>query len=331
MDIIKTYFLNVNKDIQNEILVDNYKIITVNNKSTETFLIYDKQFNKLNSQTLMKLLMLKSGQDILGKLLGDTKKEGKVYINRITDISQSLYEDRIFFNFDPYGNFLLSNKSNRKEIRDIIKKTTSYYNSNSLHSKQSNTRNFCNMINPYGLEKIVLTGGGTKGIIYIGALIGLLATGQLFYLNHFSGSSVGALTAMVFSCITPSLGEYNILKKMTLRNILMTKTEIVEKYQIAVNFIVKNFYERTVDTFYKSPVYTFYGVWTALDKIIKNNGLYDPKKSGFQVWYAIVCKKVCHIMGNGLDKLINIKKKDGTYVEFNDNKNLNKPCMDINN
>lgn len=320
MDIIKQYITNVGTTVKTSV-VDNYKIITVNDRSSRSaFLIYDPDKLILNSKTLMKLIMIKMlPNDMVQRLINNESQFMKGYSERMIDISSILYEDRIFFNFDPYGNFLLSNNIKSKDIKDIIAKTTTYQpNPSVAKGEGSKEFDFSRMVNPYGLEKVVFTGGGTKGIVYMGAFLGLLATGQVFYLNHFAGTSVGALTAMVAGCATPSATEYDMLKKMTLREILTRGYPVVERYQEVVAFITERFCKRDINTFYTLPTYSFFGIWTALDTIMNNNGLYDPQKSGFQIWYALICKKVCQIMRNGLDKLIVIKKKDGTLVEFPD-------------
>ena len=199
MDIIKTYIANVGTTAKASV-VDNYKIITVNDRSSRAvFLIYDSDKLTLNSKTLMKLLMIKMlHPDMLLKLTNCETYMMKRYADKLVDISSILYEDRIFFNFDPYGNFLLSNNIKSKDIKDIITRTTSYQPSPVL-IKGSHSRefDFSRMVNPYGLEKVVFTGGGNKGIVYVGTFLGLLATGQVFYLNHFAGTSVGALTAVL--------------------------------------------------------------------------------------------------------------------------------------
>jgi predicted patatin/cPLA2 family phospholipase len=354
MDILKTYLSNVNGATKTR-MVDSYKIITVNDKKFKIpFLIYDPDRLVLNSKTLMKLLMIKTlPSEMLCKLLNSSSPSVKKYADLVTSVSSILYEDRIFFDFDPYGNFLLSNTTKSKEIKEIITKTTTYQllktpshsptgypvvpQTNTLQPASAANRSsikqreelavsnpqyrdfdFSRMVNPYGLEKVVFAGGGTKGIIYIGAYIGLLATGQVFYLNHFAGTSVGALSALVAGCITPTSSEYDTLKVMTLRDILTKECMIVDRYQEAMAFILERICKRNIDTFYAPPSYTWYGIWTAIDTIVKNNGLYDPQKSGFQIWYALICKKICQIMRNGLDKLIIIKKKDGTFVDFPD-------------
>ncbi len=318
MDIIKEYFLNLLSSIRtNDQSMDTFKIISVNNKNLDDiFLLYDANNLKLTSQSLMKLLLLKrSDRNILEELLMDNSSYMKDIYNQTVQASVMLYEDRIFFNFDPYGNFLLDNNSTNKDVIDIIRKTTSYYQSNS-----SNTCaiDFADKVNPYGLEKVVFTGGGSKGAVYIGTVIGLLAVGQIFYLNHFSGTSVGALTAMVVGCMTPSKSDYTRIKEKSLKKILAEEKIVVDNYRKASKFIVEKFYSHGMENFYAPPTYTFYGMWTMLDRIVKDNGLYDPEKSGFQIWYALVCKHIAEIMGNGLDKLIIVKRKDGTYVDTYD-------------
>lgn len=363
MDIIKTYVTNIGKEAHNK-SVDSYKIITVNDAEVKSpFLFYDSDHLILNSKTLIKVLMLKGlPDDMLSRLFNSESSVIRDASTQIEQASSILYEDRIFFDFDPYNNFLLSKNSSGKDIKDIIEKTTNYYQQTTPPIRESDPRYYdqnqsvptqfapmnshselgrsppsgstskikhnmkakkteydlSRMVNPYGLEKVVFTGGGTKGIIYIGAYIGLLTTGSIFYLNHFAGTSVGALTALVSGCTTPTASEYNIIKEMTLREILTRGFEIVERYQEAVAFVTERFSARSMDSFYDPPVYTFYGMWTALDTIVKNHALYDAQKSGFQIWYALICKKICQIMKNGLDKLIVIKKKDGAIVEFAD-------------
>lgn len=315
MDIIKAYFTNISRTIKSDI-VDNYKIVTSKDINySDFFLISDNNRMRLNSQTLIKLLSLKNlERNVLKELVKDEDDILEKCIRNIVNVSTILCEDKIFFEFDPYNNFLLSKKSKKDDIWEIIDRT--------IHrqSIQNNTHDhdFSRHINPYGLEKVVFTGGGTKGIIYMGALLGLLATGQIFYLNHFAGTSIGALTAMVMACITCGASKYMQIRTMTLREILTCERDVVDKYRDAVQFIIDKFYVRDVDTFYNPPIYTFYGIWTMFDKIIKNNGIYDLEKSGFHVWYAMMCKKICNIMKNELDKLIIIKKKDGTFVDFSE-------------
>ncbi|VBB18921.1 hypothetical protein YASMINEVIRUS_1453 [Yasminevirus sp. GU-2018] len=342
MDIIRTYLTNVNNTTK-VATVGNYKIVTSNDKnSKKVFLIYDPDNLVLNSKSLIKLLMIKTlPHEMLNRLINNTSQSIKKYTEKVSLVSGVLYEDRIFFNFDPYCNFLLGNGTKGKDIRDIITKTTTYHqkqisgsgtssgsssgsgtgsivSTNSTKSIPQKEIDFSRIVNPYGYEKVVFTGGGTKGIIYVGAFLGLLATGQIFYLNHFAGTSVGALTSMIAGCITPPGEDYDLLRGLTLREIATRGCPIVERYQEALSFAMERFCKRNIETFYAPPSYTFYGIWTAIDTVIKNNGLYDPQKSGFQIWYALICKKICQIMKNGLDKLIIIKKKDGTFVEFPD-------------
>lgn len=293
--------------------------ITINTqKSNEKpFLIFEPE-QTLTSQSLVKILGIGSiDTNFLDKMMNNYSDKLNRYFKKVTEISTILHEDNVYYNFDPYGNFLLSNRSDMNEIKDIMNKIKN----NTVNNTVNNTeKDFSEDINPYGLSKVVFTGGGTKGLIYIGALIGLFATGQIFYLNHFSGTSAGALTAMILGCITPSVDEYNVIKNMTLKDISRDQI-IISKYQKAIRFVIEKFCDRDIDTFYNPPICTFFGIWDIIDKIIKDNGLYDPKKSGFMIWYALICKTVCCIMENGLDSYIIIKKKDGMLVEINNTEN----------
>jgi NTE family protein len=313
MDTIKTYFTSIKNTLLKKENLDNYKIITLKDeKNKKIFLICDNNDTQLNSQTLFKLLELNdSNKSILLKLLDNNYR----FIQNVNNISNLLDEKEIFFNFDPYNNFLLSNIYGINEINEIINRTTN------IRKINIDNLDFSKMINPYGLEKVVFTGGGTKGIIYIGALLGLFATGQLFYLNHYSGTSIGALTSMITGCITSSSVMYDIIKNTKLKDILQDD-KLINRYKKAINFTVDSLYHRNIDTFYKPPTYTMYGMWSIIDKIVKNNGLYDLKSSGFYIFYALICKKVCNIMGNGLDLLIEVKNKEGEFIELDNEKNL---------
>lgn len=386
----KTFLINYMSNIGFEAInktIDNYKIITLNNNANERFLIYDHDKLVLNSQSLMKLILINGKindddikQNIMYHILtnNDTFHDSKNtvsqdsvnlsetdivarYSKKVAEISLMMYEDRIFFTFDPYNNFILGNSNQQKDIRDIIMKTTTYddilidfNNSNpNTHSvnkvsksisiknsknlsksiskklsrkstNQENTINdYSNMINPYGLEKVVFTGGGMKGLVYIGAFVGLLATGEIFYLNHYAGTSAGALTALISGCMTPTIDEYDMLKTLSLRSIITKTNGICERYQKAIRYAFERFSKRNLDTFYVMPNYTWYGIISIINTVIKQQGLYDAQKSGFMIWYAIICKRLCYIMKNNLDNMILIRKPDGSFVDYNDLNNIN--------
>jgi hypothetical protein len=342
MKSFKKYFKDVNKkidpnnssDIKNNIdidqSIDSYKIITITDDTIEPFLLYGEKSNRqLNSGSLIRLLNLKAiDHDFLEQLLDISER--KIEVKEEEEVKQSnnihawfrslcicsdiFKESRIFYNFDPYNNFLLSKDSTFKDIRDIIEKTTSYTNSvNKISCKRFD---FSRLINPYGLEKVVFTGGGTKGHLYIGVTIGLLTTGQIFYLNHYSGTSSGALSAMAMGCITPDKHTYMDIKKLSLKEIMINRNLLVKQYQKAVSFTTSRFCARDIDTFYEKPCFTYYGLWTIASKIMQKNGLYDPVKSGFQVWYGLICLRICQIMNNGLDTKIIIKDENGLIIQF---------------
>ena len=152
MDIIKSYFAHISKKEK----VENYKIITIDKKCTCQYLLTNSQ-NILSSQSLIKLLDIRLNETTLfDTILNNDSEELKEIFNKIQYESDILYENRLFFNFDPFANFLLSTKSKMEDVNNIINKIKSYY---SLQNKYTNT-NFNNYVNPYGLEKVVFTGGG---------------------------------------------------------------------------------------------------------------------------------------------------------------------------
>src|ERR1700679_2847032 len=99
MDFLKGYLTNDEPAITKKI-VNNYKIVTINDKNQDKpFLIYE-QDQILNSKTLMKLLLIKTlPDDMLNRLINNNSTAVKRYTNRVSDISGILYEDSIFFDF----------------------------------------------------------------------------------------------------------------------------------------------------------------------------------------------------------------------------------------
>jgi hypothetical protein len=322
-------------DDTDDLAIDTYKVVTMVTDRTTPFLIYgneEQEETPLNSGALLHLLDFRHADnsfleklfDLKGAEIGvedpsftlaDNNRYSSMckWFGELNECSSVLKEHQIFYNFDPYCNFLLGEKSTLKDIKQIIKATTSADASN---PDVCAVFDFTNMVNPYGLERVVFTGGGTKGTIYIGTTVGLLVTGSIFYLNHFRGSSIGGLSAMMTSCVTPPKAEYLNLANMTLREIMTRGCWIVRRYQRAIEFATARCCERDMDTFYERPSYSIYGIWTMASKIMRNNGLYDPEKSGFQVWYALICLRICQIMVNGLADNIVIKDENNKVVRF---------------
>lgn len=308
MEILNDYFSNINSQIRSHSILNIIKIITIDDEESDEFIIYKD--SKLSSQSLIKLLNLNSiDKDYLYEMMIESSEFMKSKYCHIFNTSLLLREQKIYFNLNPYNNFLSKNSNSIIDIRKFIRNITG--------NRRKNI-DFENKVNPYGLERVVFTGGGTKGTIYMGTFLGLLSVGSIFYLNHFTGTSIGALTAMVFGCATPSKTSFNRISRKTIKQIINTEQEIVNKYRRCVSFIIEKFFNRTVETFYTEPNYSFYGMLSAFDKIVNNNGLFDFDKSGFKMWYALLCKKICKIMDNDLYDLIKIKKDDGEYIEFND-------------
>jgi Patatin-like phospholipase len=322
-------------DDSDDLAIDTYKVVTIATDQARPFLIYGDEGSAetpLSSGALMRLLdyrhadssFLEKLFDLKGAEVGiedpsftlaDNRRFSSMcrWFGELNECATVLKEGQIFYNFDPYCNFLLGEKSTLKDVKHIVKSTTS---SDASDPNACLRFDFTNMVNPYGLERVVFTGGGTKGNIYIGTTMGLLASGQIFYLNHFRGSSIGGLSAMVTACTTPPEAEYVILSRMTLREIMTRGCWIVRRYQRAIEFATARFCERDMDTFYEKPSYSFYGIWTMASKIMRNNGLYDPEKSGFQVWYALICLRICQIMTNGLADKIVVRDENNKLVRF---------------
>jgi len=216
-----------------------------------------------------------------------------------------------FINIDTHNNFLHDNNSSIEEKRKLIKK---FKNKN-----YENNIDYKTLCNPFGIEKVVFSGGGTRGIIYIGSLIALYKLNTLFYLNTFIGTSAGALTALFLGCITPIKDIYENTKTQIINNI---DDKI---YYEALQFFVKRLWNRPIATFYDKPSYSFFGLLNAMTTLMKDNSLYDNEKSGFNIWIALICKKICKIMGNTLDEKI-IIKYNGSIIDENINDELIDTC-----
>lgn len=279
MDIIELY----NTHIFNKTIIGNYRILSKHN---------DTKSDILNYNTLLNFLTTP-----LNELLNCSSNDIILYTNKIKEITNILYDKITYYNYNPSCSFIMGNP-NMNDIKNTIQTINNYY-------KNPEPSNYNNIVNPYNLDKVVFSGGGSKGMIYIGCLLGLYASGQIFYNNQYAGTSAGAVFAVLVACITPSHEIYNTINTLTINEIKMN--EINKKYQEAISFIVERFCKRTIDSFYTPVSYTFYGMWTAIDNVIKHNGLYDPISSGFQIWFALLCKRLCQIMGNNLDKYIIIK------------------------
>lgn len=279
MDIIELY----NTHIFNKTIIGNYRILSKHNETKSDILNYNTLLNFLTTP--------------LNELLNCSSNDIILYTNKIKEITNILYDKITYYNYNPSCSFIMGNP-NMNDIKNTIQTINNYY-------KNPEPSNYNNIVNPYNLDKVVFSGGGSKGMIYIGCLLGLYASGQIFYNNQYAGTSAGAVFAVLVACITPSHEIYDTINTLTINEIKMNK--INKKYQEAISFIVERFCKRTIDSFYTPVSYTFYGMWTAIDNVIKHNGLYDPISSGFQIWFALLCKRLCQIMGNNLDKYIIIK------------------------
>lgn len=284
----------------------NIKII-INKNTTNPFILFEKD-SILNSHTLFNLLDLyKFTDDILIKLLSENNL--KKIRQHLLNASYIFRENIIFNQIDLCNNFFLGKKSIQKDIIELSK--------NIKKNKIQKLIDFSLKINPYKIERVVFSGGGSKGMIYLGVILGLFTSGSIFYLNYFSGTSIGALTATLLAMITPSIETYELIKNKSLKEI-QKDTQLLESYKKCINFIIERFISRPIDTFYKSPNFTFSSIYETVKKIIYQNYLYDFENSGFGIWYGLICKYICKIMDNNLDKLILIKDKEDRFINIDE-------------
>lgn len=295
MDIINIY----NNNIFNNTTIGNYRIINKNNSTEEYFLLNDNKL-VLNSHTILNLLKYP-----INKLL-DKSDIIDSYSSHINNITNMFHESVSCFIFNPCCSFIMDDKCNKQNIIDTITNIKNYYNNNTI-----NNCDYIN-VNPYGLDKVVFAGGGSKGMLYLGCILGLFATGQLLYINHFIGTSAGAISSVIAACITPTGSVYDTIKTLNFHDIV--KMDIISHYREALTFATERFCKRDINTFYIPFNYSFYGLWTAFDNIVKHNSLYDPISSGYHIWLALICKKICQIMNNKLDEYITIETPDGTII-----------------
>lgn len=279
-----------------------------NNEEIKIITIKKKPFkinNILNTQSLFNLLDLYNLDEFLHNLLNEYNY--KKLKQDLSKISYLMRENIIFYKFNLYSNFILKDV-NKKEIEKIIKKIKTNY----ILNKENN---FINCINPYKIERVVFAGGGSKGMIYLGVMLALYLSGNIYYLNYFSGTSIGALTCTLLAMITPNISIYEKIKNQSISDILKNN-DIVTNYKKCVNFIIERFIRRPIDTFYKSPQFTFQSIYETMKKIIYENYLYDFENCGFGIWFALMCKYICKIMNNELDNLIIIKDKENKFIDI---------------
>jgi len=315
IEYFRDYIDNIIKSSDNSVM-NLIKIVTIKNK-IDPFIINSSN-SVLNSQTLFNLTDLHELKDDDVKHILTEYNIDKLR-QYILNSSNLLKENMLFYEFDLYSNFLLSNKSTNKDIMALSNKIKINYNKN---FDTHHYKNFVNCINPYKIEKVVFSGGGSKGMIYLGTFLGLLLSGNLFYINSFIGTSIGALTATLLALVTPKKQVYQEIKEMNLHNILKN-TILIDKYKKSINFIIERFVSRPIDSFYQYPKYTLSSIYDTVKKMIYDNYLYDFEKSGFGIWFALICKHICKIMDNDLDILILVRDNNNALididlVDFND-------------
>lgn len=212
--------------------------------------------------------------------------------------------------------------------------------------------------NPYGVNKIVLKGGGAKGMVYNGVLMGLFSSGVLFYLDEYVGTSVGSLYTICFSCITPTKDEFDKIKNKSIREIVNFHSKVYEKYRKAVSFTIDMLLNQNIEELLdmtsiknlEKAVGQFSSIHSMGDMIknifniatsLKNTGtvienLRDTHAligaTNFLKFMCNLFKEICKIMGNGLDEYIT-ETELFTFKQYNEHtgKNLIVVATDTKN
>ena len=122
------------------------------------------------------------------------------------------------------------------------------------------TRTQIRTIQEHPYTSLVLSGGGVKGLMYLGVLRGLVENGFFALIEHFTGTSAGALsaTAMAFGIAPDKLEE-----KMTQQNFLKllgSGIGIGDKFQIqrdgeGIRNLIKGIIQEQLLEYFKSEEY----------------------------------------------------------------------------
>lgn len=294
---ISKNFLNVD-EVLDTIEQDN--LILQNDSDKKHFAEIKKQFN------INKVVNYVQGPQsaivtrIYEKVTENLKNELQTIFEGLAEYADILCPDDYTYNFKYNQN----NNLLQRDFRESIPYKTSSPGINFLNDEKIKT-------NIYNMEHITFTGGGAKGVIYAGTLLALMTSGNILFLNRFTGTSAGALTACIFACLTPQKQTYNDFinprdEKNSNRNMLAHHTAAyTQRYWLAAMYIFKELYNVDFSVLFDA---SFMEDWRKLGlrtvlSINKNTALIDPAKF-FIPWYKNMCKTISVIMGNGLDEYI---------------------------
>jgi NTE family protein len=155
--------------------------------------------------------------------------------------------------------------------------------------------------NPYNIEHITFTGGGAKGIIYVGTLLALLVSGLIVYVNKITGTSAGAMTACVCGCVTPKREIYEKMKTMNLISIDSEFSTIIQRYYACVSYVTNKLYNADMEEL-MGKLHIF-NAKSTIENVRTVGALFNPDTK-FVPWYIDMCKTICKIMDNDLIKYI---------------------------
>lgn len=248
--------------------------------------------------------------DVRGK---SEKDLSDLLFNGLNNIFMGVSQYAELFNPDGY---VYNFKHNRKY--NLLQRN---FNTDISYKKDKSTDlvNFLDISNVgsnvYNMEHITFTGGGAKGVIYAGTLLALMVTGNLPFLNRFTGTSAGALTACIFACLTPSKKEYTKIKSTTLAS--QSYEGYVKRYWLATIYIFKKLYNVDFSELFKATFLedSTKTITRVVSSAITSSAIINPA-DGFIQWYKDTCSVVCTIMGNGLDKYINGPNGFFTFEEY---------------
>jgi predicted acylesterase/phospholipase RssA len=294
---ISTDFFNIEKVLNT---IENEISSSQNDSDKKYFAEIKKQFDSDKVVNIIQGPKIEMIKKIYAKVTENIKNELQSIFEGLGEYADILCPNDYTYNFKYNQN----NNLLQRNFRESIPYKTTDSDINFLNNENIGT-------NIYNMEHITFTGGGAKGVIYAGTLLALMTSGNILFLNRFTGTSAGALTACIFACLTPQKQTYNDFinprdEKNNNRKMLAHHTAAyTQRYWLAAMYIFKQLYNVDFSVLFDA---SFMDDWKRLGlrsvlSISKNTALIDPAKF-FIPWYKNMCKTISVIMGNGLDEYI---------------------------
>lgn len=153
------------------------------------------------------------------------------------------------------------------------------------------------LLKPATIEGLSLSGGGAKGIAYIGMLQGLFKDKRLEKITHISGASAGAMTASLLALGISQHTMETVIEKMSILNLLDNKGQIRARgdrfrnmLDIIYMFQLKKLLEETIiRTESNAEEYDyFYGKVKIQEQAMALAGMKSPKGINIQISEDII-------------------------------------------